>query len=321
MDNMKQLDEELKKLSRKSKMKRWLLTFLIVVVTFFVLLIGFYKGTQALSRKHYLQIDEEFRLIQQFQSPNISSDSRYIDQSDWLGGTLISHRHKNIDGYRVTWGPMRGNFSWLNGNRDTGNDGVEYLMRDDVTVAAYDRVTNLKLPLFYNQPAEKSMVTLVNELTEIKSLTNQLAEVAITFDQEYSYQEIQKMIPETLLINWYWLGTNPLLDSTEGYVVGVDGDEKTGEISQDSYEIYYASLNNAAKKSTSNYNYTVNDVPLYEDAFAKIEKNSKIEEVQFSGILVSGKTENLASLKDAPWLHTASVGATVTITPFIEPLK
>ena len=42
---------------------------------------------------------------------------------------------------------------------------------------------------------------------------------------------------------------------------------------------------------------------------------------KYSGIIVSGRTENLATLDDEPYVYTTNVGLQAEILPYIEPTK
>nr|WP_253896425.1 anti sigma factor C-terminal domain-containing protein [Streptococcus gallolyticus] len=44
-------------------------------------------------------------------------------------------------------------------------------------------------------------------------MTGQAVEVAITFDKPYTYQKITEMVPDSLLVNWYWIGTSSTVDT------------------------------------------------------------------------------------------------------------
>jgi len=71
------------------------------------------------------------------------------------------------------------------------------------------RALRQKYPVFYNINAKgtKDSNSMPKELASVKEMPNQLVEVALTFDKAYTYKEIQKLIPNNLKINWYWIGS------------------------------------------------------------------------------------------------------------------
>ena len=147
-----------------------------------------------------------------------------------------------------------------------------------------------------------------------------------------TYDEIQAKIPENVLINWYWLGmASDQLSATEtvGKVIGINADE-AGKLSSEplksktssawwspNYPSFLAAVKTAAEKRS----YTVNGLDIYQDALKQIEKYPTLKTAKFSGIIVSGRTENLATLDDEPYVYTTNVGLQAEILPYIEPTK
>uniref|UniRef100_UPI002905F6F9 anti sigma factor C-terminal domain-containing protein n=1 Tax=Listeria monocytogenes TaxID=1639 RepID=UPI002905F6F9 len=79
--------------------------------------------------------------------------------------------------------------------------------------AYFTQTTNQKIASFFSTNAnykskDYNGILPTHDADKISQLSNHVAEVAVTFDKAYSYNEIQKMIPENLLINWYWIGYN-----------------------------------------------------------------------------------------------------------------
>ena len=62
-----------------------------------------------------------------------------------------------------------------------------------------------------------------------------------------------------------------------------------------------------------------NDISLIKDAKKQLAANLKNSE--FAGVIVTGRTENLAKLDQMPYVYATNVGVTTPIMPYLEPLK
>lgn len=322
MENIDDLDKQFKKLARKTKWKRWLFTTLISLIVSLFVVFGAYKTTQFFAKKNYLRLDQQFEILADIASPNTHSDSRYISSSDVLGGTLVSDRYKNIDGYQIPWGQKKGSYDWVTYSADSGTDAVVDISRNQQTVGYRNKATRHKIPVFFNPNVKDSLIPATNEAQHLKEMPNHLAEVGISFDKPYTYQEIQKMIPKNLLINWYWIGTNANFDTTVlSSYLGINGSEKNGSLTKRDYSHFIKQLSKANKQMGYQLNNDNVSYSLYEDGVAVTEESSTLETAKFSGIILSGKTENFKTLENKPWIYASSVGIVIEKVPYIEPTK
>ncbi|MFS7407990.1 sigma factor regulator N-terminal domain-containing protein [Carnobacterium maltaromaticum] len=322
MENTDNLDQQFKTLARKTKRKRWLITILISFIVSLFVVFGSYKLTQFFAKKSYLKLDQQFELVADVTSPNIHSDSRYISLSNVLGGTLVSNRYKNVNGYQIPWEQKQGSYDWITYSADSGTDAVVEISNDQQIVGYRNKATRNKIPVFFNPHAKDSLIPASNEAQSLKDMPNHLAEVGITFDKPYTYQEIQKMIPKNLLINWYWIGTNAHFDTTVlSSYLGINANEQNGSLTKSDYNHFIKQLNKANKQMGYQLNNDAVSYSLYEDGVAVTEEHSTLETAKFSGIILSGSTENFKSLENKPWLYASSVGIVIEKVPFIQPTK
>ena len=70
----------------------------------------------------------------------------------------------------------------------------------DIEFYEYDKQTKNKVATFYHPSIKKYYDGIQNELEEISQMENHVAEVAISFDQPYTLQEIQAKVRENLNI-------------------------------------------------------------------------------------------------------------------------
>ncbi|GAA2831680.1 anti sigma factor C-terminal domain-containing protein [Lactococcus raffinolactis] len=331
------LNENFDQLIKKEKRKRLLKTIAISFVTTVVLLfIGFTLINKRMEMQ-YKKAQEMANITDMIESPNLVSQSQYLSTSGRVTSQLKSERFKNIDGYMVAATPLEINFSLFGIGYGSGkNSSLTVPITKTKEIGAFSRENGEKLPLFFN-PKHKESETqqeakATHEARTLSGFKNHVAEVAISFKEPMTYAEIQAKIPENVLINWYWLGmASDQLSATEtvGKVIGINADE-AGKLSSEplksktssawwspNYPSFVAAVKTAAEKR----GYTVNGLDIYQDALKQIEKYPTLKTAKFSGIIVSGRTENLATLDDEPYVYTTNVGLQAEILPYIEPTK
>ncbi|KRO16598.1 sigma factor regulator N-terminal domain-containing protein [Lacticaseibacillus saniviri] len=312
---MNDFDADLKRLARKSKVKRWLYTVLISLVTGLLLLVISYAGVQLLARRNYQRLDANFVTQELIQSPNILTSSRVLANNGVFGAELVSDCYKNIDGYQVAWAQKRGTFDWLHLNVETSSDGV-----DQNNGTLRNRVNREKIPTFTN-PRAKDYRTK-REVGTLKQAKNMVAEVAVTFDRPYTYREIQTMVPANLLINWYWSGTSSRANVDRlGTYIGVNADETSGRLTAAAYREFVNQVHRFGQDKQVSW--TLDDgvtYKLYQDA-VKQTPTTELNQAQFGGLIVSGRTENLLQLQNLAWAKSTVIGTMVPVRGDIKPLK
>ncbi|MFZ2696096.1 MAG: anti sigma factor C-terminal domain-containing protein [Lactococcus raffinolactis] len=331
------LNENFDQLIKKEKRKRLLKTIAISFVTTVVLLFIGYTLINKRMEMQYKKAQEMANITDMIESPNLVSQSQYLSTSGRVTSQLKSERFKNIDGYMVAATPLEINFSLFGIGYGSGkNSSLTVPITKTKEIGAFSRENGEKLPLFFN-PKHKESETqqeakATHEARTLSGFKNHVAEVAISFKEPMTYAEIQAKIPENVLINWYWLGmASDQLSATEtvGKVIGINADE-AGKLSSEplksktssawwspNYPSFVAAVKTAAEKR----GYTVNGLDIYQDALKQIEKYPTLKTAKFSGIIVSGRTENLATLDDESYVYTTNVGLQAEILPYIEPTK
>ena len=271
------------------------------------------------------------------ESPNITSTSQYTSEYGYFSSQLKSERFKNIDGYMVKTSPLEIDYNWFGvGYSGNQNSPLTVPISKTKKIGAFSRQNGEKIPIFFNPKHElnqdEQAVGLPHESKTLSSLEKHVAEVAISFKKPMSYAEIQKTLPDNLLINWYWIGMDSdklAVTDTVGKVIGVNTDREgnlidtrlTTSDSSGWTDNSYPSFVAAVKKAASQRSYKVNDIDIYQDALKQVKKYPTLDKAKFSGVIVSGRTENLAKLDDEPYIYATSVGVEAEMLPYIEPIK
>ena len=333
------------KIIKTEKRKKWLKTIAVsgaatVIIggsVFYAIhnQLGIQMAKQASKQQRQFNIDD---LIS---SPNIISTSQYFSTTKTTQGTLKSDREKNIDGYRVAYPEKNVTFN-THGIESASAQTPNIYNKNPATkeIIATNRQSQQKEPLFFNvkyehaYQSEKDKKELLapsiptHEAKTLSQLPNALGEVAITFDKRYSYDDIRQMMPENVMINYYWLGIHSdKLDtmSVAGSYTGLNAsDDGTGKLTEGA-EVKagkndfsgYQGLKSALKQQSGQR--TVNNVDIAKDGQRQVSKNLKT--AKFAGVIVTGRTQNLARLDSQKYTFATNVGVTTPIMPYQAPIK
>ncbi|MFC7394991.1 sigma factor regulator N-terminal domain-containing protein [Scopulibacillus cellulosilyticus] len=301
MDNS--LNGALKKAKRKQLLKIIITTIIVVIILLPIL----YKTGNYFAAKSSSRLHEQLFLHNEIAEPNIQIDSQVTNNSSMFGGNIVTNRSKNIDGYLVQWSTLTSSYDWVRTNIDY-NELVPGSYGSNKELYEYDKQTKNKVATFYNPSIKKYDDGIPNELGEVSQMKNHVAEVAISFDKPYTFQEIQAKIPDNLNIVWLYM-TSPITDENKGPA----GLPVYGFDPSDSPKKAYNNFINALKK------YNGDDDTIKK--FLKSNKGKQFSKVKILGVMLTGQTKNFKALKNKEFIRGASVGATAQIVPYIKPEK
>ena len=261
--------------------------------------------------KSSTKLHEQLFLHNAIAEPNVQIDSQVTSNSSMFGGNIISNRSKNINGYIVPWNTLTSSYGWIRINIDSNEltPGF-YWSRSNTEFYEYDKQTKNKFATFYNPAIKDYFDDVQNELGEVSQMNNYVAEVAISFNQPYTLQEIKEKIPDNLNIVWLYM-TSPI------------GDESKGPAGM---PVYGFNPDNSPKEA---YKEFVDSLKQYDEdgyhediqKFLKSNKGKPFDQVKILGVMLTGKTENFKALENQEFIRGASVGVTAPIVPYIKPEK
>lgn len=165
-----------------------------------------------------------------------------------------------------------------------------------------------------------------NDLNELNKVNDgKWIEMALSFDQPYTYQEVVAMLPKDVTLQWSWVDTYsaeeieamkasnnenaeyPATILREHDVAGFPSISKAGENIKDPVDSFITTLELALSKGGSykeNFEYMYNVLKNDQDSLT--DKNVKI-----IGAVVVGDKQQLTSLIDQPYIQASSFGASV----------
>ncbi|MED1268811.1 sigma factor regulator N-terminal domain-containing protein [Bacillus mycoides] len=303
------MDASLKNALKKAKRKQLLKIIITSIIVVIMLIPIMYKVGNYFAAKSSTKLHEHLFLHNVIAEPNVQIDSQVTSNSSMFGGNIISNRSKNINGYVVPWNTLTSSYGWLRTNIDF-NELTPGFYWSDTEFYEYDKQTKNKYATFYNPDIKEYHDGVQNELGEVSQMNNYVAEVALSFNQPYTLQEIKEKIPDTLNIVWIYM-TSPI------------GDESKGPAGMPIYGF------NPDKSPEEAYKEFVDSLKQYDDdghdediqKFLKSNKNKPFDQVKILGVMLTGKTENFKALENQDFVRGASVGVTAQVVPYIKPEK
>ncbi|MFT9269393.1 MAG: anti sigma factor C-terminal domain-containing protein [Liquorilactobacillus nagelii] len=314
--------DKMKRVIRKLKIKRVLVTICLIIICVPLILALLYKTTQTLAGKQSWKLMEAFEVRSEILAPNIQNSDNYLSSTSFWGGTVTSHRYKEIDGYRVPWSTLSGTYNWNNYQEDalnsSGTDTDSTTKQIFGQAQVYDRKTQQKIPVFFNVKHHYQSTKGFYQIRQIGQVKNSVAEVAITFNHPLTYQQIKKMVPQNIETNWYWIGPSNQGDATDfsNNYLGLQAHDE--QLTNSDFQQLRQDINHHAN-SISNFEIQHFSMLKYAKWYAK--KHKTLKQAKFSGIIISGQTKNLAELKTASWIKYSSIGTVVSLKPYQKPNK
>ena len=304
-------NKQFEKMAFRVKLKRWLITILIVIVTVPVMLGIGYKFTQSLAGHQTQLLNNKMETIQEIAAPNIQISDQALDDTSVWGGKVVSHQYKEIDGYRIPWSTAIGQYNWsFNWIPNTS-------LIDTTQTAAYTRLTQQKIPLFYNDNVDKPNVKKAFELPAVSKMKGYVAEVAVTFKHPLTYQQIQARLTHNLRASWYWIGVSGKADPTfeQNNFLGIQSGLPEGKLTKLDYQYFQKSLKKVSATTLDSYN----NFSLSNYAHKYAKQHPTLKQAKFAGVILTGKSENFRTLRNRSWITESSVGATIKRVPYIKP--
>ena len=292
------VQQALKKAQRKQRMKM----IGIALATVFIVLPILYKGANMISGHQANKVKDAISTIHTISEPNVSIDAHHLHDTATNGGTVVTKRYKDIDGYVVPWGMMNSSYSWRGYriDRDTLSPG----WHPGKTDYQYDKNTKQKVAVFYHPDTEKVEGGIPNDLAAVATMDGFVAEMALSFDQAYSLKEVLRQLPDTLNVTW-------------AFVDSEAPKEAIGPI----YPVYGFTIEEDIEGSIDVFQEALQVVKgSGEDEV--IERMLKAKDPSFvRGVIVTGQAQNMKALETLDIIRGASVGVTVETKPYIEPTK
>lgn len=303
------MDSSIQKALKKAKIKHWVTITIISIAVCVVLLFAFNRFGNYLSAQNTMQLHDNLFLQHSISQPNVNIDSQVTANSSMFGGNIITNRSKNIYGYLIPWSTLTSSYSWFGASIDH-NELIPGFHSSGNNYYEYDKQTKQKVATFYNPAIKEYYDGVQNQLEAVVQLENHVAEIAISFKEPLTMEQVRENIPENLNIAWLYM-TSRIVDEAPGPSGLPVYGYADSELSKESFDGFIENLKKYDKRKS------IEEIQKY------IEENEKkpFKEVTVLGVMVTGRTENFNELLGKDFIRGASVGVTAPIVPYIQPTK
>lgn len=314
-------EKSTKRLIRKAKTKSLVkivsLIVVIVPIVFVVILYTLYQ----LSNKHGINLEYDIKLYEELTRPNVYVSNQALS-FDLTGGEIRTQTYKLIGDRPYIWETIEGQYNLFGQySNDSGASNTIMLdgsssLKETNQFTLYNVHTGDREVRFYHPNiAYDSVKNAVNQLDKLDA--NLDVELALSFDQAYTLEEVKTMLPSTVQQRWYWVdGYSEHLLSFIGeeqgtisakypYLYGFRAEfpwqKETG--SGDEIDAFIFSVN----RLYNNDNFKRKVVPLYETIIGSNQQLDR-EDVKIIGVVVTGTVKELSSLQEESYIRASTFG-------------
>lgn len=307
------IEKALKQAIKKARWKQWLILaplsiFLLFIILIAVSIILYIVGNNITSVQHK-NLHERLFLTHRIMQPNVNIDSQVTRDGSMFGGTLVTNRSKDIDGYLVPWSTLESQYNWFTAKVDF-NELIPGYYSSGGTPYEYDKQSKQKVATFYHPDIAEYYDGVQNQLPQLVEMDNYVAEVAISFNEPLTFSEIKSLVPDNLNTVWFYMLSRVSNEKNGPSGFNVYGYEDES-MSEDLFRQFLEDL--------SSYHHSYIEPYMYK--YITDNQDKPFSEVKVLGVLLTGRSENFAPLLHHEDVRGATVGVAVPIVPYITPTK
>lgn len=299
----------IQKALKKAKIKHWVTITIISIAVCVVLLFAFNRFGNYLSAQNTMRLHDNLFLQHNISQPNVNIDSQVTANSSMFGGNIITNRSKNINGYLIPWSTLTSSYSWFGASIDH-NELIPGFHSSGNNYYEYDKQTKQKVATFYHPAIKEYYDGVQNQLEAVVQLESHVAEVAISFKEPLTMEQVRENIPENLNIAWLYM-TSRIVDEAPGPSGLPVYGYKDSELSKKSFDTFIEDLKKYDERGS------MEEIQKYIEE----NENKPFNEVTILGVMLTGRTESFNELLGKDFIRGASVGVTAPIVPYIQPTK
>ncbi|ASA22204.1 anti sigma factor C-terminal domain-containing protein [Paenibacillus donghaensis] len=324
-----QLAQTLKKAKRRSMFRSISISFIVSIVTLIVVFFGAAQLVERQSREaHFSE-----QLYMSISSPN-EYESGFKDNRGFLSGVLEINTYKIIENVPIPWQEKWFNYNewWFpfatgayGGISNLTVKGSGYQENEELEYHRQYNPYNGQKEMAYYVPDVDYNGKILNDLPAITQMGNEkLAELALSFNKDYSFDEVKNMLPAGIKPVWYWVDTydDPKGFDSEPHKDGVGKLIYPRPLSS-SFGVYGFRIRPDTdqvepKDFIGAIQYGLERKDNYYSEYKRISKylspdNSepKAENIRILGVVVTGTPASLSSLNGQTYIRGAALGAVV----------
>ncbi|MEA0552774.1 anti sigma factor C-terminal domain-containing protein [Lysinibacillus irui] len=316
-------DKQTKKIMRKARFWSTIKMIGITLIVTPIVLIAFWYGLRHLSLNSAQKVSDDIHLFNEISAPNVQiSNQKYDD--NLLGGKIITTTYKVLgDQHRpYIWTPIESDYNLFGTltqtyiSKSIQIEGSESLAETH-QLERFNDYTGDREMFFYHPKISYDQYK--DKISELKQLENNtLVELAISFDNAYSFDEIKSKLPTEVQVDWWWVDayTDDTLDffqqgqntipANYPYIYGFQSEQsKPKPRRSSSNEVDTFIRNIELLRESKNFEWETNEV--YQ---ALIGENGNLEtsDVKIIGAVVTGTPEQLQLLQGKSYIKASTFG-------------
>ncbi|EPD50548.1 hypothetical protein HMPREF1210_02517 [Paenisporosarcina sp. HGH0030] len=319
------------KLVKRAKRRTILRNIVISILVIFFLSVTLGFTWLSIMRWSQENAMRDIQLFSRITNPNVEELGAQNEGNGLFEGILTFNRYKEIEGIPVNWSDRVVTYSLFGGvSRLTGDHSpIQIQDKNDGEMKFYDRVTKQRMMKFYHPDVEYPKLS--DDLASLNNVADDtLVELALSFDQKYSPQEVRELMPEGITLKWYWVDTYSKTDIerlNDNTVEAVNGGEFQTEASPElATEIYgFDEMPEDPENPSLSEQMFLGDVEMgvsledgkYHGEFERIYKQLKgdsstlnAKNIHVIGAVVTGEASDLAKLNNMPMIRATVLGVT-----------
>ncbi|MGD6779803.1 anti sigma factor C-terminal domain-containing protein [Sutcliffiella horikoshii] len=305
------IDKIVNKARRKSVIRN------IIISTFSLIVVGalflFING-QVVSKAHLKAADTN-RLLYEISHPNVQIGGGEVDY-DIFSGSYTYNQFKIIENRIIPWGLELRSFNGIGHNNKSSAIAVYDEIRvgeNEDELRRYNTTNGQRVMDFYHPWLDYLAVHYDLDLIQ-DAPSDAVMEVAISFDQPYTTNEIQEIFKLNNKITWFWVNEYKQNDkkhleglhssgtsASKVYGFNVETLRGEGDIVIQDEKDFLVILEEL--KSTGNYDFMID--PLLEST------KQNMNEGLIVGAVITGTKDELLKLKEEKHIRAISLGAVV----------
>lgn len=276
---------------RKSYLRIGAISSLIGIILIVLLVLVKMQTAPYLVARRIAKVENQYAI----QGANLHL-SAWNEQRDLSSKTSSAVRYKLVEGIPVFEGTVNvpGNNWYQTVQRSSGTDWLSNQYED-----LYTPYGSKVMQFLWPQARYEKSVMDFDRIRNLRE--GEAAELGISFDKAYSYEEIKGLLPENIDLVWCWV------DVLEGDASGAEVEERglieeEGDVFGFAVEAHHEESD--VKQSMADFSES-----MKKDMKQEIDVGSK----SLAGVVVTGSSEELLQLENQFYVRAASLGAVVTI--------
>ncbi|MFA5014731.1 MAG: anti sigma factor C-terminal domain-containing protein [Actinomycetota bacterium] len=323
-----------KKLGRVVKKARWWTILKIIGISFLVFCVFYFAISSFINSHISRAVNEAYNY--RFAINNISAPNKYIGKHISVLGTFSAKidntTYKLIQGKVVYTGLENYSLTFDNGLiSETSPPILDYSFDSSYLMEylGYRRYNELgqRVMVFFYPFVSYDASECLNDLDLLDDIGNdKYMEMALSFDREYTVEEVRNILPENITITWYWIDDlsendkkmiNIPLEEQEEMEFPVPFPPAKSEYTAYGIKLYY----NSGEEITDPMKWFIYYIEMGKDEYHKGNEFERIynnitgddgklteDDIKIFGAVVTGDSESLKALIGLPFIRASSLG-------------